>query len=167
MQNETKIVVRVARAGDAADIFALLKRCADEIPVEIDGNEGDRLAGLVGGWSQNGSSFVAVANKRIVGFLLTSSILEADNNRRFEYGAVASEYRGQGIFPRMLDRAKAISVCLYAAVQDANKSDMADRLKKAGFSDMGFSSPTANGRMFRWRSDLPRGISSLPPDAED
>jgi hypothetical protein len=165
MQNGTDIVVRVSKAGDAAGIFALLKCCADEIPVEIDGYEGDRrFAGLLDCWSQNGSSFVAVVDERIVGFLLTSSLLEEDE-KRLEYGAVVSNYRGRGIFPCMLNQAKAISARLDATVKDANKSDMAGRLKKAGFSYMGFSIP-ADGRNFLWtRSNVASG-NSLPRDAE-
>jgi hypothetical protein len=153
MQNGTAIV-RVAEPGDKAGIFALLKACADEIPVGLDGDEGvGRFAELIDRWCQNGPSFVAVADERIVRFRLTSPSLQPDE-RKLEYGGVASDYRLRGIFPRMLDEAKAISVRLDAIVKDANKSGMADRLKAFGFSDLGVTI-IADEHAFRWiRLDL-------------
>jgi hypothetical protein len=73
---------------------------------------------------QNGASFVAVADERTVGFLLTKSSGQPEE-RKLEYGCVASDYRCRGIFPSMVDEAKVISVRLDAIVKDANKSGMA------------------------------------------
>jgi hypothetical protein len=151
MQNGPAIGVRVASSGDKADIFALLKDCAKEIPVALDGDEAEgRFGDIIECCCQNGASFVAMADERFVGFLLTNSSGFRSGERKIEYGGVASDYRCRGIFPRMLDKAKAISVRLDAVVNDANKCGMADRLIKVGFREL--SRTLDNGRAFRWRA---------------
>jgi hypothetical protein len=149
MQNGLAVVVRVAMPGDKAHIFALLKACAGEIPVDLDGDAAEtRFGKIIDDCCQNGASFVAEADERIVGFLLANSFAQPEE-RRLEHGCVASKYRCRGIFPRMLDEAKAISVRLVATVNDANKSGMADRLKDFGFRERG-RTVSDNGCEFGW-----------------
>jgi hypothetical protein len=143
--------VRVAMPGDKAHIFALLKACAGEIPVDLDGAgvEGP-FRDIIDGCCQNGASFVAEADERIVGFLLTTPNGQPEERERIlEYGCVASGYRGRRIFPLMLDEAKATSLRLVATVNDSNKCDMADRLvRDYGFKELGRSRD--KGRAFGW-----------------
>jgi hypothetical protein len=146
-------MVRVAKPGDKADIFELLKACAGEIPVDLDGDGAEGpFRDIIDCCCQNGASFVAVVDERIVGFLLTNSSGFQPEERKIEYGCVASKYRGRRIFHLMLDEAKAISVRLDATVKDANKSGLAGRLvNNYGFKECG---PTPDkGRLFRWRDE--------------
>ena len=78
MQNNAcDALVQIAKTEDIESIFAVMKVCADEIPVRMDGGEREkRLRSSIRHGCLNGRSFVDVCDNQIVGFLLVSSGLD-------------------------------------------------------------------------------------------
>jgi len=84
---------------DSEGIFAVLKECADEIPVRIDGSERDvRLRKQIRHGCMTGKSYIGVCNSEIVCFLLVSQGFE-EGRFELDYGGVWSDYRRIGLFP--------------------------------------------------------------------
>jgi hypothetical protein len=136
-----EIHYRLATANDADAIFALLDAVAAEIPVLLDLPERRRrVLEQVRVCSGAGESWIAVqSHNRVVGFQL----VEPDQLERFHhnnqalhlpYGGVSSSHRGQRIFSTLAGKIMAKGVQLTATVKRANKSDMASRLLKLGFT---------------------------------
>lgn len=161
MQNNAcDALVQIAKTEDIESIFAVMKVCADEIPVRMDGGEREkRLRSSIRHGCLNGRSFVDVCDNQIVGFLLVSSGLDK-GYFELDYGGVLPEYRGIGLFGRMLGEVKARSGCLDATVKNANKSGMADKLLKLGFIETGLTH-AHDERAFRWVRPGPDAIETF------
>ncbi|PNG27901.1 hypothetical protein [Methylocella silvestris] len=149
MREESRhCLVRVANKNDAEAIFFVLRECAGEVPVRMDGPDGETLIRqLIKEGYNSGHSYVAVYGDQVVGFLLAPH----SNNGWFElnYGAILTPYRGMGLFSDMLNEIKPRVVGLYATVKDMNKSGMSARLLKAGFIETD-DRESPDERTFRW-----------------
>jgi len=154
MTEAPKVTIRRATRDDADAIFLVLQACAPEIPVNLDGDERkDRIRGKIRDACLNGQSRVAVAGNQVIGFLLAFSRSEVG---RFDlpYGGVLKNYRENHLFPLMLDEVKGIALRLDATVKNANQSEMASRLLKAGFVENP-ADAIAGERAFKWVAQSP------------
>jgi hypothetical protein len=145
----------------------VLEEVAPEIPIKFKGD--DYKAGLfklVQKCCGLRKSLVAVdADDRIVAFILA---LPQSKGKKYPvlnpagfpdvgepqpaglelwYGGVTKRSRRQRIFPVMIDRMKRRNKPLFATVHHCNKSEMAARLMKMGFENVGKSD---NQDTFRW-----------------
>ncbi len=134
---------RVAELGDAADIYRLFERIADEIPLLLDTlSREEAFYAAIRNCVRGGESWVAVdAADGVVGALLA----ELNQARRhyaehevldLRYAGVAESHRNYGIFAALLARLIERMVPVTATVNEANRSDIARQLEKAGFAKM-------------------------------
>ena len=139
----------------------MLTQRADEIPVRMDGADREahfRKLILQGCFS--GRSYVAVSNNAVVGFIFATP--SRPGWYELDYGAIMPEFRGLGLFPKMLHKFKSDAPGLFATVVAGNKGDMADRLLRAGFIETPSDAQFPNQRAFRGCGRLPEGA---PPPA--
>jgi ribosomal protein S18 acetylase RimI-like enzyme len=142
---------RVAVQNDETDILAVLEEVAPDIPVPLDtpANQ-DAIKTIIIQCRQSGKSWVAVdQNDKVIGFVLAKRDLHDDDNRALSmrYIGVSADARRRGIFSTFMERMKANGVPLTASVLHGNKSAMADRLVKVGFTKTGAD---ASEQKFRW-----------------
>lgn len=148
-----EVLIRIATPDDGEGMFSVLKGCAEEIPVRMDGSEREvRLRKRIRQGCLTGMSYVGAWNNKIVCFLLVSRGL-AEGQFELDYGGVLRDYRAMGLFRHMLDEVKGRSDCLDATVKNANRSEMADKLLKLGFFETNFIQ-SHDERAFRWFRSL-------------
>jgi ribosomal protein S18 acetylase RimI-like enzyme len=134
MTEAPKVTIRRATKDDADAILLVLQACAPEIPVKLDDDDFKRyIRGKIRDACLNGQSRVAVAGNQVIGFLLALPLSSEEGWFELTYAGVLKKYRGNGLFPQMLDEIKGIALRLDATVKNANQSEMASRLLKAGF----------------------------------
>ncbi len=68
--------------------------------------------------------------------------------------AASQNYRGNRLFPKMLDKIKGVAGRLYADVNDKNQCGMADRLLKAGFVESPIAAISSLDCAFKWTPAL-------------
>jgi len=148
--------IRYKRAtkNNVSAIFTVLEEIASEIPVCLDTPERKNLTfERVQKCSESGETWIALSrDNQVVGFLLA----EPDQQERFfhdnqalhlPYGGVSESYRGQHIFLTLVEKIMAKGVPLTGTVKRTNKSDMAGRLLKLGFTKVSFTDKEDN---LRW-----------------
>jgi N-acetylglutamate synthase-like GNAT family acetyltransferase len=127
---------RVASRDDETDILAVLERVAPEIPVLLDTPQRqDAIRGIIVECRKSGKSWVAVnADGRVVGFVLARADFHEKQAISLRYIGVSGDSRRQGIFAALMEKLKSNGVPLSASVLHNNRSAMADRLVKIGFT---------------------------------
>ncbi|HEY8098118.1 MAG TPA: hypothetical protein VIE65_18820 [Methylobacter sp.] len=127
---------RLATTDDALAILSVLEEVAPEIPVETHDGRPERLLQTIKRTtSVYGVTWIALDREnRVVGFLLAES-----KGDRFDlpYGGVREGHRKHHIFPDLVAKMMVRGVPLTATVKHANKSDMASRLLRLGFTKAG------------------------------
>ena len=68
--------------------------------------------------------------------------------------AASQNYRGNRLFPKMLDKIKGVAGRLYADVNDKNQCGMADRLLKAGLVESPIAAISSLDCAFKWTPAL-------------
>jgi hypothetical protein len=150
LSDERQVVVRAADKNDPVGIFSVLTRCADEIPVRMDGADREiLLRKRIRPGCFSGRSYVAISDHVVVGFILATPSSPSDWYE-LDYGAILPEFRGLGLFPKMLHKIRSEVAGLYATVAAGNKGAMADRLLRAGFIETPSDAQFPNQRAFRW-----------------
>jgi hypothetical protein len=148
---------RLATSDDVSKVFDLLVEVAPEIPLHVHIPENkDAALNCVERCCASGETWIALdRDNQIVGFLLA----EPDLLQRFHrenqalelpYGGVREGHRGHHIFPDLVATIMAKRFPLTATVKHANKSDMASRLTKRGFTKVG-PGLWPNEDIFRWQ----------------
>jgi hypothetical protein len=149
LSDDQQVVIRPADRNDPGGIFSVLTQCADEIPVRMDGADREaHFRNLIRQGCFSGRSYVAVSNNAVVGFILATP--SRPGWYELDYGAIMPEFRGLGLFPKMLHKFKSHATGLFATVVAGNKGDMADRLLRAGFIETPSDAQFPNQRAFRW-----------------
>jgi hypothetical protein len=128
------VAYRPAVVGDASDIHALLLKVAADIPLAVETLEQEEaLYAAVRKMLAFGQSWVAVDGGAVVGFVLVDS---AEVGRHWgENELLNLRYAGgerlDGLIGKVLER----NVPVTASVRDANRTGLAERLKKFGFRE--------------------------------
>jgi hypothetical protein len=74
--NDRQVVIRRADKNDLEGIFSALTKCANEIPVRMDGTEREaHFIKLIRQGCFSGRSYVAVSDNAVVGFVLATHSL--------------------------------------------------------------------------------------------
>jgi hypothetical protein len=144
-----EIEYRLATVDDETDISNVLEEVAPEVPVRLDGSERqDKIKTLIVERRRSGKSWVAVdPNGKVVGFVLARpDVVEGQAAMFVDYVGVDVDSRGRGIFSTMMEKLKVNDVPLTADVLHENRSGMANRLVKVGFSVV-----EADGKKTRFR----------------
>jgi N-acetylglutamate synthase-like GNAT family acetyltransferase len=149
---------RKANIGDGPGILSVLKEAAPEIPFRTGDSELENIQITIGQCCASGESWVAVDNDTIVGVVLAKpDFREPDFIRKralsLPYIAVNKASRNQRIFSTLMGKLKARAVPLSASVLATNKSSMAKRLEKIGFTKVE-SQSTAVEAKFRWTPNV-------------
>ena len=123
---------RPAMTGDAADIHALMLELAGEIPLAVDTLEQEEaLYAAVRKILAFGQSWVAAEGERIVGFVLVDS---AEVGRHWgESELLTLRYAGGEGLDALIGKVLERNAPITASVRDANRTGMAERLKRLGF----------------------------------
>jgi hypothetical protein len=126
-------LIRSATSNDTDAIFGILETIACAIPLKLDrpGNR-EKILSCVGRCCRNGHSYVAELDGQIVGFLLAD--VSGSGHVELPYGGVSKDFRERGAFSALMSRIKRDGRPIIAKVHRHNKSKMADRLKRYGFS---------------------------------
>jgi hypothetical protein len=92
--NDRQVVIRRADKNDLEGIFSALTKCANEIPVRMDGTEREaHFIKLIRQGCFSGRSYVAVSDNAVVGFVLATHSLPP-GWYELDYGAILPEFRG-------------------------------------------------------------------------
>jgi N-acetylglutamate synthase-like GNAT family acetyltransferase len=132
---------RLATDDDHTDILDILEEVAPEIPVSLDTTQRkDAIKAVIVDCCASGESMVAVDGAgNVIGFVLA----KPDHMERFDhdnqavslrYIGVGKGWRRRGVFAALLANYTAKHEPLTASVLHGNKSAMAARLAKAGFT---------------------------------
>jgi N-acetylglutamate synthase-like GNAT family acetyltransferase len=135
-QRSDTIVYRVATFDDETDILDVLEEVAPEIPVLLDTQDKkDKICTIIIQCCRmSGKSWVAVSDDgKVVGFALAQQYFQDEPIALPDIG-VSAHARGRGIFATLMEKLKANGVRLTANVLHGNRSAMADRLAKIGFT---------------------------------
>jgi hypothetical protein len=162
------IVIRRAIDADVLVMMAALEDVSSEIPLRLDGAERKaRILDLIADCCRSGESLVAMNDrKQLLGFQLTRPIalryLVSNGPKQpaglsLEYGGIAKNARGKGLFSSLIEQTKKRRLPLYAIVRHDNHSKMADRLIQMEFEKIGSDSDFPQDH-FRW---LPTEVCSL------
>jgi ribosomal protein S18 acetylase RimI-like enzyme len=156
-QTSDTIDYRVATFDDETDILDVLEEVAPEIPVLLDTKEKkDNICIVIVQCRRSGKSWVAVRDDgKVVGFALAQQYFDGEPID-LPYIGVSTEARRRGIFTTLVEKLKANGVPLTATVLHNNRSAMADRLAKTGFTIVRSDEKETK---LRW-DPLPRGQSS-------
>jgi N-acetylglutamate synthase-like GNAT family acetyltransferase len=130
---------RMASRDDETDILAVLEEVAPEIPVSLDTPESqEKIKTVITQCHASGESWVAIdADGTVVGFALAKLDLHERGAISLRYIGVSGKSRRRGIFATFMEKLKAKDAPLTASVLHTNKSAMADRLVKNGFTKVG------------------------------
>jgi hypothetical protein len=150
---------RIATPDDARGIFSVLAEVAPEIPVLLDTCGRQKAAfSKVKKCASSGESLLAIdGDQCVIGFLL----VEANEMERFfhnnmalhlPYGGVTASWRKGGVFTALIRQVMSRMVPLTATVKAANGSNMATRLPRLGFQNVGAGSFPEETN-FRWQPD--------------
>jgi hypothetical protein len=128
----TAPALRPAAVADAADIHAALLAIADYIPLAVDTlDQEEALYAAVRKILAYGQSWVALDGERVVGFVLVDS---AEVGRHWgENELLNLRYAGGERLDALLGKVVERAVPIIAAVRDANRSGLANRLERLGF----------------------------------
>jgi ribosomal protein S18 acetylase RimI-like enzyme len=134
-QTSDAIDYRAAAHDDETDILAVLEEVAPEIPVLLDTQDKkDRICTVIVQCRRSGKSWVAVGDDgKVVGFALAQQYFH-EGPIALPYIGVSSRVRGRGIFANLMEKLRANGVPLTASVLHSNRSAMAHRLAKIGFT---------------------------------
>jgi hypothetical protein len=126
------IEIRSASSDDLEAIMKALRSLSDEIPIKMDTNENQEALHKTVAECCGQSSWVAFDKAdHVVRFLLSKKY---GDGFELPYGGVLAGYQKQGLFFRILSKAKELKRPLYVTVSHANKSNMATILAKGGFT---------------------------------
>jgi GNAT superfamily N-acetyltransferase len=130
--NQSDIRIRNASLGDVEEIMKALEALSCEIPVKMDTEERRQALRKIVAECCGQSSWVALdMADHLVGFQLSKKY---DDGFELPYGGVLPAYWKQGLFRRLLSKAKELKRPLHVTVSHANKSNMAAILAKEGFT---------------------------------
>jgi ribosomal protein S18 acetylase RimI-like enzyme len=126
-------LIRSATSNDTDAILGILETIACAIPLKLDrpGNR-EKILVCIDRCCRNGYSYVAELDGQIVAFLLAD--VYGSGRVELPYGGVSKDFRGRGAFSALMSRIKRDGRSISAKVHRDNKSKMADRLKRHGFS---------------------------------
>jgi hypothetical protein len=118
----------------------------------------DAIRGIIVECRKSGKSWVAVdENGSVVGFVLARGDLHESGAISLRYVGVSADSRRRGIFGTLVEKMKADGVPLTASVLHGNRSAMADRLVKSGFTKAGSDAKDAK---LRWEQSGNEGTRS-------
>jgi N-acetylglutamate synthase-like GNAT family acetyltransferase len=145
---------RVATRDDETDILAVLEEVAPEIPVSLDAlDPHDPIRGIIVECRKSGKSWVAVnAHGKVVGVGLARADFHENQAISLRYVGVSGEARRRGIFATLMEKLKSNGVPLTASVLHNNRSGMADRFVKIGFTKV---ASDAKETKMRWAPVVP------------
>ncbi len=137
-QTSDTVDYRVATFDDETDVLAVLEEVAPEIPVLLDTQDKkDGIITVIVQCRRSGKSWVAVSDDgKVVGFALAQQYFH-EGPIALPYIGVSTHARRRGIFATFMEKLKANGVPLTASVLHSNRSAMADRLAKIGFTIVG------------------------------
>lgn len=143
------IEYRKAVLDDETKIWPVVEEVAPEIPVLLDTPEDKAIMkGQIVECRQSGKSWVAVdASGTVVGFALARIDIHDQKAISLRYIGVSKNGRGRKVCATLMEKLKADGAPLTAGVLDDNRSAMADRLVKMGFTKTGRS---GNETKLRW-----------------
>jgi CBS domain-containing protein len=123
---------RPAAIGDAADIHALLLAVAGDIPLAVETLEQEEtLYAAVRKMLAFGQSWVAVEDEGIVGFVLVDS---AEVGRHWgENELLNLRYAAGERLDELIGKVLERDVPITASVRDANRTGLAELLRRLGF----------------------------------
>ena len=128
----SEVAYRPAVVGDAADIHALLVKIAVDIPLVVETLEQEEaLYAAVRKMLAFGQSWVAVEGESIVGFVLVDS---AEVGRHWgENELLNLRYAGGERLDELIGKVLERDAPITASVRDANRTGLAERLRRFGF----------------------------------
>jgi hypothetical protein len=121
------------------------------------------MKGIIEECHTSGKSWVATdKDGTVVGFALARGDFHDPPAISLRYIGVSANSRRSGIFATLMNKLKANGVPLTASVLHSNRSDMANRLVKIGFTKVGSDTKQTK---FKW-SSMPRKPKPKPDDPE-
>lgn len=134
--NQPGIRIRSATSDDLEAIMTALERLSDEIPVKMERRQ--ILRQIVAECCKQKSWVALDEAGHLAGFLLGKTCTDrpgyVGDGFTLLYGGVLAGYRKQGLFFCLLSKAKELKRPLDASVSHENKSGMAARLAREGFT---------------------------------